>query len=981
MKRMLSMFLVIAMVLSFNGFTVHAVAAEGDSIVATAQGSYTQSTEAQDITIRISTPGVTESYCTFGIDETVLPEGFASKSFATSHTDMPITEDDYNPEYGNLTYMVTNGDTIPAETYYDVVITAPANAVGDFDVTFMFVEVSKNGGTIMLAELEEVTTTITIAASSGGDVEDPTPVDPVNGDFKLSYSLADANGELSSANGGYYAANPGTVNATIYLESSKAWELQGYDIYVQASEKLTNATVSDFINGQGNVIATGDSTITRIQFLYEGDEGMNIPLTPNDEIAIATITYTIASDAVVYGDKLDISITNASAIAAESTPMGLKPTIDAAVKGVEITTQYDVTFDSQGGSAVEKETVGHGKTVGEPANPTKTGYTFSGWYDGNTEWNFATKITAEKTLTAKWTANKYTVTLNAGEHGSCAQENIQVTYGETYADLPTPTANSGYTFIGWFTGDDVQVKNADTVEITNDITLTAKYAGIKYYVTFNVNGGTGTVPTQKEVVYGEALELPTVSRDFYELLGWNTSAGATEALSADALKTLTTTAGSTVPLYAIWSDNAYTVKFVTGIEDFVIVDQKVVRNTPVTAPTDEMVKPGYTFEGWYNGNDLWDFDANVTDNMTLTAKWSLNTYTVTFMNGDVKVAEKTYTVANKTIEVPAVPTKDGYTSAWEPYNLDVLGNKTVKVIYTPIEYTVTFMNGNQMVTTKTYTVENKNIEVPAVPTKDGYTSAWEAYNLDVLGNKTVNAIFSVITYTITYKDGEATTTRTYTIEDAVTLLDDVAQDNYEVKTWKVTTAAGNWTVNDEIDAKAVITAGKFGNVTLTATDWESTIDFAVEAYAYALKGDALLIVSADGIDPATQHYTVNGKAMYYVEDSNYLNGSNEVFLYIVTPDVSDSALSFDANKLAIVDGAAETLDKSKGDVNGNGETDIGDANAVYQMLYQEAAGSYYNSYSKLSIKGRLIADMNTTAGVTHGSIEDVAKIVTLLNKV
>ena len=83
------------------------------------------------------------------------------------------------------------------------------------------------------------------------------------------------------------------------------------------------------------------------------------------------------------------------------------------------TPTYTVTFDSQGGSYVDPQTVEHGGLAIEPADPTKTGYTFAGWYKESgciNAWNFATDtVTSDITLYAKWNINSYTVTFNKND--------------------------------------------------------------------------------------------------------------------------------------------------------------------------------------------------------------------------------------------------------------------------------------------------------------------------------------------------------------------------------------------------------------------------------------------------------------------------------------------------------------------------------------------------------------------------------------
>ncbi len=71
--------------------------------------------------------------------------------------------------------------------------------------------------------------------------------------------------------------------------------------------------------------------------------------------------------------------------------------------------KYTVTFDSNGGSAVEEISVTEGNAIAEPAAPTKEDddtykYTFAGWYNGDTQWDFSAVVTEDMTLTAKWTA-------------------------------------------------------------------------------------------------------------------------------------------------------------------------------------------------------------------------------------------------------------------------------------------------------------------------------------------------------------------------------------------------------------------------------------------------------------------------------------------------------------------------------------------------------------------------------------------------
>lgn len=108
---------------------------------------------------------------------------------------------------------------------------------------------------------------------------------------------------------------------------------------------------------------------------------------------------------------------------------------------------------------------------------------------------------------------------------------------------------------------------------------------------------------------------------------------------------------------------AYTVTFQSegGSE----VASQIRANTPAAQP-DNPTKEGHTFIGWYNGEEKWNFADAVATDLTLTAKWQLNRYTITFDTaGGSEVAPITQDYGT-TITAPANPTKTGYTFAgWD----------------------------------------------------------------------------------------------------------------------------------------------------------------------------------------------------------------------------------------------------------------------------------------------------------------------------
>lgn len=139
---------------------------------------------------------------------------------------------------------------------------------------------------------------------------------------------------------------------------------------------------------------------------------------------------------------------------------------------------YTVTFNSNGGSDVSSIEVEKGELADKPSNPTKTGYTFVGWYSDSAlteSFSFNLAITEDITLYAKWSINQYTVTFNSNGGSSVSTQNI--TYNTVVAEPSEPT-KTGYTFAGWYTDSSLTEVWSFTTVITENITLYAKWVSI-----------------------------------------------------------------------------------------------------------------------------------------------------------------------------------------------------------------------------------------------------------------------------------------------------------------------------------------------------------------------------------------------------------------------------------------------------------------------------------------------------------------------
>ncbi len=198
-------------------------------------------------------------------------------------------------------------------------------------------------------------------------------------------------------------------------------------------------------------------------------------------------------------------------------------------------------------------------------NPSRVGYNFSGWtLNGSNSSINGTTFTMgndNASLTAKWTAKTYTLTLDNQSATSAGSTSVIATYDTNISNITIPT-RTGYVFGGYYTstnGGGTQYIKADgssarTWNLDENKVLYAKWTGITYYVKYNANGGSGTMSKQT-FTYGSSKKLTTnaFTRNNYIFLGWSkTNTGTVNYNNSATVSNLSTTNGSTVDLYAVW---------------------------------------------------------------------------------------------------------------------------------------------------------------------------------------------------------------------------------------------------------------------------------------------------------------------------------------------------------------------------------------------------------------------------------------------
>ena len=403
------------------------------------------------------------------------------------------------------------------------------------------------------------------------------------------------------------------------------------------------------------------------------------------------------------------------------------PAENKSFKALWTINQYTFTFDADGGSDVAAITQNYGTKIESPAAPNKPGYTFAGWVPAIPE-----TVPAENmSFKAQWTINQYTLTFNA-DNGT---ENVEITqdYGTKF-DTPADPTREGYTFAGW----DMDIP--ETIPAEN-MSFTAKWIANQYTLTFDSDGGSDVAAITQD--YGTKIETPAApTKTGYTFAGWDNEIPETMPAESMSFK-------------AQWTINQYTLTFNAdnGTEDVEITQDYGTKFDTPADPTRE----GYTFAGW-------DMDIPETipaEDMSFTAKWIANQYTLTFdSDGGSDVAAITQDYGTK-IETPAAPTKTGYTFAgWDNEIPETMPAESMsfKAQWTINQYTLTFNADNGTEDVEITQDYGTKFDTPADPTREGYTFA--GWDMDIpetipAEDMSFTALWSVNSYKLVYiLDGE-----------------------------------------------------------------------------------------------------------------------------------------------------------------------------------------------------------------------------------
>lgn len=529
------------------------------------------------------------------------------------------------------------------------------------------------------------------------------------------------------------------------------------------------------------------------------------------------------------------------------------------------------------------------------------GYEFKGWYYNNlllsTQKNYSYQFSAsDVTLEARFALasydlNIYTYDSELGivsinfENNPTFEESKNAVVEYTNNVTIAAQSKTDVEFAGWFNenGELVSTNIEYTFTMPNyNYTLAAKWN--HFTINYNLNGGTNDSNNPTTYTKDDAIDLQDATMTGYLFEGWYDN----DAFDGEPIISIKKGTNKNFTLFAKFSPAVYKIIYDTP-EDTICDESQDVHykeSYVLTIPT----RKGYTFEGWYIDSTefvsgVWTF---LTD-QTFTAKWTINTYDITYIlnDGTDQTNPDTYTVEDQITLQPL--TKTGYTfNGW--FDNDAFSGNPITTIqkgstenytfyakFTPNEYQIIYNTPSDTIGVSNQTITYGSTYTLVSPKRLGYTfDGWyidsvqyQTGTWEFLSDQTFTASWSVNIYEVFYvmnggEEGTANPT-SYTVEEQIT-LQPLTKTGYTFDGWynNVTfkgakiTELGKSTAND-LTLYAKFTPNTYQIIYDTSID---TIGAENETVTY----DSEYVLAT----PTRNGYTFNG---WYIGHDKYTTGT------------------------------------------------------------------------------------------------------------
>ena len=581
---------------------------------------------------------------------------------------------------GGFTFNVTNYDS---RTAWSAAVTAGTGtvSVGTASGSRLPISVSgmNNGGTVSIQVTTTRSTYETGTANTSGTALNAaltptfeTPYVTTNG-FTAAISNFDSN----------YTWTVGTSAGSARIENGSVI-VTGTSFSASVIETVT-ATRSNYVTGSANLSVT---TLAGLTATYYGN-GNTGGIAPSD-----TSTYSTNGTLIVLGNSGTLAkpgytfagwnlnsgnTGNTYQVGNSYTLANANVSFYARWTPTPFTVTYRATEATSGAvpTDVNTYTISNSANIrGNSGNLARTGYVFAGWADNA---NRTGKIyisgdtytvqTNDLDFWAAWTPNTYAIAYDAnGATGTPSKTTDSYTVGSSLARLATvgSMAKSGYNFGGWAT-QSVGAAISDSFTVASDTRLFAQWTIASFTLTYNLDGGTGTVDSPTAVNYLQQFNLApavgftkTAGGNTYAFVAWSANSATYNPGQSYYMPAANLTFTATwTRIYNV------TYSFSGGSVSSPIAEEQKIALDTITVTSTEPIRTGYDFVGWVDQSGETTTAGTeyiVRDGHYLFyAQWSAKIYTVTYdgAGGSPAPTQPSRTIG-QSFFVGAAPSKTGY---------------------------------------------------------------------------------------------------------------------------------------------------------------------------------------------------------------------------------------------------------------------------------------------------------------------------------